>query len=42
MGLESTAVAPSGNAILDPGTGRPVGTSDSFFTGLSEHLVLHA
>jgi NADH-quinone oxidoreductase subunit B len=39
MGLESTAVAPPGNAILDPGTGRPVGISDSFFTGLSEHLA---
>ena len=39
MGLESTVVAPPGNAILDPGTGRAVGASDSFFTGLSEHLA---
>src|SRR5271166_862567 len=39
MGLERTAVAPFGNAILDPCTGRPAGTDDSFFTGLSDQLA---
>ena len=31
-------VAPAATGILDPRTGRPVGSDDAFFTGLNEEL----
>jgi NADH-quinone oxidoreductase subunit B len=39
MGLERTAVvAPSARGILDPRTGKPVGSDDRFFSGLNDQL----
>ncbi|MFL6800157.1 MAG: NuoB/complex I 20 kDa subunit family protein [Sphingomicrobium sp.] len=40
MGLsDSTLVAPAPKGILDPRTGKPVGTDDSYFVGLNNELA---
>src|ERR1700755_447446 len=42
MGLtesSGTLVAPAPKAILDPRTGKPVGSDDRFFTGLNDELA---
>src|SRR4051794_4970622 len=40
MGLsDQTLVAPAPRGILDPRTGKPVGSTDPFFTGLNDELA---
>ena len=40
MGLsDSTLVAPAPRGILDPRTGKPVGSDDQFFVGLNSELA---
>ena len=42
MGLtpaRSAAVAPAARGILDPNTGKPIGASDPYFTGLNAELA---
>jgi NADH-quinone oxidoreductase subunit B len=40
MGLsDSTLIAPAPRGILDPRTGRPVGSDDQFFVGLNNELA---
>ena len=41
MGLiseQGPLVAPAPRGIIDPNTGKPVGSNDPFFTGLNEEL----
>ncbi len=42
MGLtpaRSAVVAPAARGILDPSTGKPIGATDPFFTGLNAELA---
>ena len=39
MGLNETLVAPAPKGILDPRTGKPIGSDDQFFTGLNSELA---
>jgi len=39
MGLSAQTVAPAATGLIDPRTGRPVGSDDAFYVGLSNELA---
>src|SRR5579864_1361322 len=39
MGLSDPAIAPAATGLLDPRTGRPVGSDDAFYVGLNNELA---